>query len=85
MKNRFIETTRELCLQSEAMQENFINKYDINRYSDYFYNQVTNVFTFSHKDENIFFNFQTVGTYSNKSNTWMWAWGNEHIPEHNSN
>jgi hypothetical protein len=84
MNKKFIERTSSLCLQAEATQENFINQYDINRYSDYYYNQITNVFTFSNKDERIFFNFQTVGSYSTKSNTWMWAWGNKHIPEHNS-
>jgi hypothetical protein len=61
-------------LKSE--QELFMAKFNIGRYDSWYYDQPSGVFTFSNDIEKLFFKFQSIGTFSKKSNTWLWSWAN---------
>lgn len=59
-------------------QEQFINQFDINSYSDWYYDQPSGVFTLSKNGEELFFKYQSIGSYSESSGTWQWAWANNY-------
>lgn len=60
-------------------QEEFISKYDLNSYSNWFYDQESELLRLYNDDKDeIFFKYVPIGTYSLKSNTWLWSWNNEH-------
>lgn len=55
-----------------------MDEYDINWYANWFYDQATCLLTFSTGDVELNFSFFTLGSFSEKSNTWKWSWDNEH-------
>nr|WP_322623019.1 DUF6882 domain-containing protein [uncultured Flavobacterium sp.] len=61
-------------------QDFFLSHYHINDYKRWDFNQPSGVFTFSEREdipEKKYFAFQSIGTYSPKSGTWMWSWANK--------
>lgn len=60
-------------------QEEFYSKYDLNSYSNWFYDQESELLRIYNSDnDELFFKYIPVGTYSLKSKTWLWSWNNEH-------
>lgn len=61
----------------KALQDEFQERYDVDWYDDWFYNQVTGLLTFSTGNVELNFRYFDVGSYSERSNTWKWSWDNE--------
>jgi len=55
--------------------------YDLDGYEDWFYDDSTGLLTLSKGDKEINFKYFHVGSFSEKSNTWMWAWNKDHKSE----
>ncbi len=56
--------------------------YKIESYQSWFYDQLTGELTFSDAEvKKLIINFESVGSFSLKSNTWMWSWANKHTQE----
>ncbi|MCD2259494.1 DUF6882 domain-containing protein [Psychroserpens luteolus] len=67
-------------------QNVFKSEYDLDSYSYWFYDQESELLRLYNSDEDeVFFKYVPVGTYSLKSNTWMWSWENEHSIEKSKN
>lgn len=65
-------------------QEEFLTKFDINSFSKWFYDQESELLRlYNETEDEIFFKYIPVGSYSLKSNTWMWSWNNEGSIEKN--
>lgn len=62
-------------------QKEFNKKYKIDDYENWYYRQATEILTLSTGENEINFKYIPVGTFSNKSKTWMWAWENSHSIE----
>ena len=68
----------EQCVEElKLLQSKFKCDYDLTWYEDWFYNQTTGLLTFSTDDKELNFRYFSVGSYSEKSNTWKWSWDNE--------
>ena len=67
------------CCKDLKVKQNELNtKYDLNSYSNWFYDQASGILTFSDGDKELNFRYYEVGTYSKVSKTWKWSWYNEH-------
>ncbi|MFT3701150.1 MAG: hypothetical protein QM802_02210 [Agriterribacter sp.] len=69
---------QECVCDLKALQEKFQKAYGLTWYEDWFYNQATGLLTFSTDTIELNFRYFKVGSFSQKSNTWMWSWNNEH-------
>ena len=68
----------ETCLEElKILQDKFKDKYDVDWYDNWFYNQSTGLLTFSTGDQELNFKYFDVGSFSEKSNTWKWSWDND--------
>jgi hypothetical protein len=65
----------------KLVQDKFREDYDVDWYDNWFYSQDTGLLTFSTGDAELNFRYAEVGTFSLKSNTWMWAWDNEYTQD----
>ena len=74
---------KEVEIFSE-LQDAFLLNYDTNSYSNWFYDQESELLRLYNEDDSeIFFKYIPVGSYSLISNTWMWSWENKgSIEEH---
>jgi hypothetical protein len=83
MKNEDIipsdyDTFSKGCVEElKDLQAEFQKKYDLTWYEDWSYNQTTGLLTFSTGDKELNFKYFEVGSYSEKSQTWMWSWNND--------
>ena len=57
-------------------QERFRTHFQIDEYSNWFYDQVTELLTLSTDNTEINFKYIPIGTYSTNTETWLWAWHN---------
>jgi hypothetical protein len=72
----------EKCVDElKILQDKFQEKYDLDWYENWFYNQATGLLTFSSSDVELNFKYFQVGSFSKNSNTWKWSWDNEHTLE----
>jgi hypothetical protein len=58
-------------------KENWL-KYEIDKYTNWDYDQASGILTFSNENEELNFRYYQVGTFSKNTNTWKWSWDNEH-------
>jgi len=65
----------------QIIQDKFLEKYDMYSFTDWFYNQSTELLTLSNENDEINFKYIPVGTFSLNTKTWMWAWQNQHSEE----
>lgn len=73
------EDFTEKCVEDlKIIQDKFSEDFHFEQYDEWFYNQSTGLLTLSTENEEINFKYVSVGTFSLKSNTWKWAWDNEH-------
>ncbi|MGX5858693.1 DUF6882 domain-containing protein [Dyadobacter jiangsuensis] len=69
------------CIEElKALQDGFAKTFDI-AYADWFYNQATGLLTLSTDGTELNFKYFQVGSFSPKSETWMWSWHNENTLE----
>jgi hypothetical protein len=62
----------------------FKESHKLESYAHWFYNQSTGLLRlYNTESDEIYFKYLPIGTYSTKSNTWMWAWHNESSVEQN--
>jgi len=67
----------DCCKDLKILQEKFQKQYDLDSYENWFYNQATGLLTFSSPGKELNFRYFQVGSFSEKSQTWKWAWDNE--------
>lgn len=80
------EYAQKALEELKSVQETFGNLYPINRYANWFYNQTTGLLRFYNDDmDEIYFEYLPIGTYSTKTQTWMWEWNKETSLEKNKN
>jgi hypothetical protein len=67
------------CVEElKVLQDKFKHEFSLTWYEDWFYDQTTGLLTFSTVDKELNFKYISVGSYSEKSNTWKWSWDNNH-------
>lgn len=72
----------ECCEQISAMQNAFMESYEINSYEHWFMDNDLGVFHFQSDDgRNLYFKYALAGSFSTKTNTWKWSWDNEYLKE----
>jgi hypothetical protein len=72
----------ECCQQISAMQNSFLESYDMDSYENWFFDKDFGVFHFQSNDgRNLYFNYTLAGSFSTKTNTWKWSWANEYLKD----
>ncbi len=75
----FQDYAAQACQDLQNHQNAFLGKYGVNDYKHWFYNQSGEYFRlYNNEEEEIYFKYLPVGSFSRKSNTWMWSWANQH-------
>ena len=63
-------------------QDSLMKKYNLGKYDEYWFDQETEVIQFKTDGKvGLEFYFTSIGSWSGKSNSWMWAWANESVTE----
>jgi len=58
------------------------DRYEIGKYENWFYDQETGYLTFSDGDiAKIKIKYESTGSISKISDTWLWSWGNPHLED----
>ncbi|MGV3586010.1 MAG: DUF6882 domain-containing protein [Adhaeribacter sp.] len=73
----YSDLAKESLNNLKILQESFKKDFNIDEYSHWFYNQSTELLKLNNESEEAYFKYIPIGTYSNNSKTWMWAWHNE--------
>lgn len=61
-----------------SVQDKLKEQFNINSYENWFYDSDSSLLRLYNSDEDeIFFKYISIGTYSTNSQTWMWSWFNE--------
>jgi hypothetical protein len=64
----------------KKQQEEVEEKYGIEKYENWFYDQEKGTLSFSDKGiDKIIIKYEEVGSISKTSNTWLWSWANPHL------
>ncbi|HEC00463.1 MAG TPA: hypothetical protein ENI91_02095, partial [Sphingomonadales bacterium] len=70
------------CQWLHKRQEKILTKFKIGEHDRWDRDEETGILTFSHKGEpQVEAEFHFAGSFSKKSNTWMWAWANNSFAE----
>jgi hypothetical protein len=73
---------KEKCIDElSALQDEFKKLYDMDKYTEWYYDQGLGIFTLTFEGNHIYFKYVDVGSYSQNTNTWKWSWDNEHTPD----
>lgn len=72
----YIEFANKSTEAFKKVQNTFMKSFKIDDYANWYYNQATELLTFSTGDDQINFRYVPIGTYSEKTETWMWSWQN---------
>jgi len=65
------------CVEElKILQEKFRRDYNLTWYESWFYDQETALLTLSTNERKTQFRYYQVGTFSEKSKIWQWAWNN---------
>lgn len=68
------------------IQEKFLEEFNLNSYKHWFYESEFSILRlFNNEQDEIFFNYIPIGTFSNNTMTWMWSWFNKSSIEPNKN
>jgi len=57
-------------------QDLFYSKHEIEKSTNWFYDQACGILTLTINNENINFRYKEIGTFSEIENTWKWSWDN---------
>ncbi len=74
--NDFIEQ----CInKANIKQNNAIDKYKLESYKNYFFDQITGKLQFKNKEDKIELELDVsiIGTFAPQQESWMWGWANE--------
>lgn len=74
---KYEKFAQKACSDLQNNQGLFRDKYDIDNYASWFYNQSSETLRLYSDEKEIHFRYIPVGTFSRKTKTWMWAWANE--------
>jgi hypothetical protein len=78
-QNKWEKLVKTAHHRLHQLQGELAEKFSISEHERWDYDQHTGVLTFSNNDKPVVeAKFQVVGTISKKTNTWMWAWANQH-------
>ncbi len=67
----------KVCKELQRNQILFRERFEIDTYENWFYNQASEILRLSNFDKEIYFRYIPVGTFSKQSNTWKWVWDND--------
>lgn len=81
MKQEINELIKESHLYLSKIQDSFKKKYNLNYYENWYYEDGTAIFKFNTGEDEMYFKYQIVGSFSKNTNTWKWSWDNEHLPK----
>ena len=62
-------------------QSKFVDKYQTDNFDNWFYNQSSETLRLYSDNKEVYFKYIPVGTFSQKTKTWLWAWANENSIE----
>ena len=71
------------CNEFKEIQKNFVETYDLNSYTEWFYDEETSLITFKKAESELTFEYIPIGSYSNSTKTWLWAWNNKELLHNN--
>ena len=67
-----------------SIQDRFKQEFDIDSYGNWFYDDESAILRlYNNDDDEIFFKYIPIGTYSLNKKTWMWSWFNNYLNEKN--
>lgn len=79
MTNEQFESYLDMCYDKlESKQQKFISDYNIDNFDEYWYDQGQCILQFKNNGQVLLeFSVVFIGSWSGKSNSWMWSWANE--------
>lgn len=78
----FEDLSRKAYAYLQEKQQYCQSVFKLGEYERWYYDQSTGILTFSDNGVNkLHIEFEDAGSFSLKSNTWLWAWDNPHVPE----
>jgi len=78
----FEELSRKAYTYLREKQQYCQSVFRLGEYERWHYDQTTGILTFGDNNtDKLHIDFEDVGSYSLKSNTWLWAWDNPHVQE----
>ncbi len=77
----FNELIQQSLVNIENKQKELVESFDLDNYSRIEYDQESGTMTFSEEgvQQKVVAHFQVIGTYSDASKTWLWAWDNPYL------
>lgn len=82
--NDYEEFAKEELERLTPIQDRFKEKFDIDSYGNWFYDDESAILRlFNNDEEEIFFKYIPIGTFSLDKKTWMWSWFNNYLIEKN--
>lgn len=84
MTNEQFESYLDMCYDKlESKQQKFISHYNINSFDEYWYDQDKCILQFKDNGQVLLeFSVVFIGSWSGKSNSWMWSWANENVADY---
>ncbi|WP_370512693.1 DUF6882 domain-containing protein [Bacillus sp. FDAARGOS_235] len=83
MTNEQFESYLNMCYDKlESKQQKFISDYNIDNFDEYWYDQDQCILQFKNNGQVLLeFSVVFIGSWSGKSNSWMWSWANENMTD----
>ena len=83
MTDKEFDTFVATCYQElKEKQDSLMSKNNLGAYDEYWFDQITETIQFKeHGKVELEFHIVMIGSWSSKSNSWMWAWANSSITE----
>ncbi len=84
MTNEQFENYLDMCYDKlERKQQKFSSDYNIDTFDEYWYDQDQCILQFKNNDQVLLeFSVVFIGSWSGKSNSWMWSWANENVADY---
>jgi len=78
------EELKDQCNQDlYDLQTEFRKIYNIDSYEHWFFEHAKRAFHFQSDDgRNLYFDYVDIGSFSTKTNSWLWSWENDSTPPH---
>lgn len=73
--------SQEIFHEFIDLQNRFRADFGIDDFDSWYYEQAIELLTLSKGNDHSYFKYVPVGTFSNKTNTWLWSWANQHSIE----
>ena len=66
----------------ESKQQKFISDYNIYNFDEYWYDKIDVYYSLKNGQVLLEFSVVFIGSWSGKSNSWMWSWANENVADY---